>query len=90
MAFTIARGSSPDSCGAGCNQWIVADGFFDKDVDKRFRKFLDGLHGRKRQAGGWAPGFCSGLAGWSEPHERVTVLLGCGDVADDTPVRQTL
>lgn len=47
MAFTIARGSSPDSCGVGCNQWIVANGIFDKDVDKRFRKFLDELHGRK-------------------------------------------
>jgi tetratricopeptide (TPR) repeat protein len=47
MAFTIARGSSSDSCGVGCNEWIVADGIFDKDVDKRFRKFLDGLRGRK-------------------------------------------
>jgi len=46
MVFAVAHGS-PDSCGAGCNEWIAADGSFDKDVEKRFRSFLDTLHGRK-------------------------------------------
>jgi hypothetical protein len=47
MVFAIAHGSNRDACGAGCNEWIAADGFFDKDVEKRFRNFLDALHGRK-------------------------------------------
>jgi tetratricopeptide (TPR) repeat protein len=47
MVFAIAHGGGPDSCGAGCDDWIAADGFFDKDVEKRFRNFLDVLHGRK-------------------------------------------
>src|SRR5262249_22093057 len=47
MVFAIALGSSPDACGAGGNEWIVADGFFDKGVDRRFFNFLDALHGRK-------------------------------------------
>jgi tetratricopeptide (TPR) repeat protein len=47
MVFAIAVGINPDSCGVGCNEWIVADGFFDKGADKRFLNFLDGLRGRK-------------------------------------------
>src|SRR5215510_1090486 len=47
MIFAVAHGSGPNSCGAGCNEWIAADGFFDDDVDERFRNFLDALQGRK-------------------------------------------
>ena len=46
MAFAIAHGDA-DACGAGCNEWIAANGVFDQDVEKRFRNFLDSLHGRK-------------------------------------------
>jgi tetratricopeptide (TPR) repeat protein len=46
MAFVLAHGST-DACGPGCNEWIAADGAFDRDVDKRFRDFLGTLKGRK-------------------------------------------
>jgi tetratricopeptide (TPR) repeat protein len=45
MVFAVAHGS-PDACGPGCSEWIVADGAFDQAIDKRFRNFLDGLKGR--------------------------------------------
>jgi Flp pilus assembly protein TadD len=47
MLFAIAHGNSPNACGEGCNEWIAAEGFFDKDIESRFRKFLGGLHDRK-------------------------------------------
>lgn len=46
MIFVIAEGG-PDACGSGCNQWIAADGAVDPDAEKRFRKFLGTLNGRK-------------------------------------------
>lgn len=46
MIFVVARGGA-DACGLGCSEWIAAEGTFDKDVEKRFRTFLDTLKGRK-------------------------------------------
>ena len=39
LTFFLARGSE-DSCGAGCREWIAADGQFDEGSAARFRAFL--------------------------------------------------
>jgi tetratricopeptide (TPR) repeat protein len=46
MIFAVAQGPT-DVCGPGCSEWIVADGAFDKGIEKRFRSFLGTLKGRK-------------------------------------------
>ena len=35
MAFAIAHGDA-DACGAGCNEWIAANGVFDQDASYPF------------------------------------------------------
>jgi hypothetical protein len=45
MIFFVAKGT-PDSCGPGCNEWIAAEGLFDKGTVKRFQHFLDALSRR--------------------------------------------
>lgn len=39
LTLYIARGDN-NACGSGCNEWIAADGNFDRDAPLRFRDFL--------------------------------------------------
>jgi hypothetical protein len=39
MAFFVVKGA-PDSCGAGCDQWIAADGHIDPDAAQRLRQLF--------------------------------------------------
>jgi hypothetical protein len=45
IIFFVAKGA-PDGCGAGCSQWIAADGWIDGDAERRLREFLNALSGR--------------------------------------------
>jgi hypothetical protein len=42
MIFFVAKGA-PDACGAGCREWIAAEGTIDPDAGQRFRDFLAAL-----------------------------------------------
>ena len=46
LQFFMAKGAA-DSCGPGCQQWIVAEGRFALGSAARFKSFLDQLSGRK-------------------------------------------
>jgi hypothetical protein len=47
MIFFVAKGE-PNACGAGCREWIAAEGMFDgPQVERRFRDLLGALKGRK-------------------------------------------
>jgi hypothetical protein len=46
ITFFIARGE-PDACGAGCREWIAAEGTIDAGADGRLRSLLTKLGGRK-------------------------------------------
>jgi hypothetical protein len=39
--FLFVAEGPPNSCGLGCNRWIAAEGFFDKDAADRLIKFVD-------------------------------------------------
>jgi hypothetical protein len=39
LRFYVAKGD-PDACGAGCSEWIAAEGYFDQNADGRLRTFL--------------------------------------------------
>jgi hypothetical protein len=45
MLFFVAKGA-PGACGAGCNEWIAAEGNIDGDAPERLRDFLAPLNGR--------------------------------------------
>lgn len=42
MIFFVAKGA-PDACGAGCREWIAAEGTIDPDASRRLRDFLAAL-----------------------------------------------
>ena len=42
MIFFVAKGA-PNACGAGCREWIAAEGTIDPDAAQRFRDFLAAL-----------------------------------------------
>ncbi len=42
MIFFVAKGE-PNACGAGCSEWIAAEGLVDPEVAQRFRDFLGAL-----------------------------------------------
>ena len=46
LNFYVAKGPD-DACGAGCNEWIAAEGRFDFESYQRLRAFLNRLSGRK-------------------------------------------
>jgi hypothetical protein len=46
MVFYVAKGG-PNSCGHGCDQWIVADGVFDAAAGQNLRNLLRKLAGLK-------------------------------------------
>jgi hypothetical protein len=46
MVFYVAKGS-PNACGHGCDQWIVADGAFDAAAGQNLRQLLQRLAGVK-------------------------------------------
>jgi hypothetical protein len=46
MIFYLAKGDA-DACGAGCSEWIAAEGHFDPAAAQRFNSFLARLRGRK-------------------------------------------
>src|SRR5262245_30219607 len=39
LLFYMAKGE-PNSCGPGCDEWIAADGYFDRSAAQRLRAFL--------------------------------------------------
>ncbi len=45
MLFFLAKGA-PGACGAGCSEWIAAEGNVDADAPERLRDFLVSLNGR--------------------------------------------
>lgn len=46
IVFFLAKGDA-NACGAGCSEWIAADGTFDAGADGRLRALLKKLGGRK-------------------------------------------
>ena len=46
IAFFLAKGE-PDACGAGCSEWIAADGTIDQAAPQRLRALLQRLGKRK-------------------------------------------
>ena len=46
MVFYVAKGE-PNACGAGCREWIVAEGTIDRDAPVRLRALLNRLGQRK-------------------------------------------
>lgn len=42
LIFFVAKGG-PNACGAGCSEWIAAEGTFDPGAAKRFGEFLNAL-----------------------------------------------
>jgi len=46
IAFFLAKGE-PDACGAGCGEWIAADGMIDQAAPQRLRALLQRLGKRK-------------------------------------------
>jgi hypothetical protein len=46
MVFYVAKGE-PNSCGAGCREWIAAEGAIDRDAPLRLRALLNRLSERK-------------------------------------------
>jgi hypothetical protein len=46
MLFYVAKGG-PDACGAGCSEWIAAEGYIDPHAARRFRAFLKPLRTAK-------------------------------------------
>src|SRR5262245_34219344 len=45
MLFFLAKGAA-GACGAGCSEWIAAEGHIDADAPERLRDFLVSLNGR--------------------------------------------
>lgn len=45
MIFFLAKGA-PNACGAGCSEWIAAEGMIDLDASRRLRDFLGTLSRR--------------------------------------------
>jgi hypothetical protein len=45
MLFFLAKGAA-GACGAGCSEWIAAEGNIDEDAPERLREFLVPLNGR--------------------------------------------
>src|SRR5262245_929797 len=45
MLFFVAKGAA-GACGAGCSEWIAAEGNIDDDAPERLRDFLVPLNGR--------------------------------------------
>jgi hypothetical protein len=46
VMFYVAKGA-PDSCGRGCDRWIVVEGQINGDAAARFKKFVTQLKDRK-------------------------------------------
>jgi hypothetical protein len=46
MVFYVAKGE-PNACGAGCNEWIAAEGLIDQEAPQRLRNILNRLGQRK-------------------------------------------
>jgi hypothetical protein len=46
IVFYVAKGE-PDACGAGCGEWIAAEGLIDRRAAERLRSLLDRLGRRK-------------------------------------------
>ena len=46
IVFYVAKGE-PDACGAGCREWIAAEGTIDQDAPTRLRSLLNRLGQRK-------------------------------------------
>jgi hypothetical protein len=46
MIFYLAKGDD-DACGAGCGEWIAAEGQIEADTAQRLRAFLNHLGKRK-------------------------------------------
>jgi hypothetical protein len=59
MIFFVAKGA-PDACGAGCSEWIAADGMIDLGAPRRLRALLTRLADRQlpiffHSPGGFGP-----------------------------------
>jgi hypothetical protein len=46
LHFYLAQ-DEDNACGAGCSEWIAAEGYFDYDSPQRLRAFLNRHSGRK-------------------------------------------
>jgi hypothetical protein len=55
LLFYLAKGE-PNACGAGCSEWIAAEGQFDSGAAERFRNFLKQLSGRTLPIYFYSPG----------------------------------
>ena len=55
LIFYLARGER-DACGAGCSEWIAAEGQFDSGAAERLRNFLKRIPGRNLPIYFYSPG----------------------------------
>src|SRR6476661_7052942 len=55
MMFYLAQGE-PNACGAGCDEWIAAEGTITNGTAERMRAFLKRLPGNKRPIYFHSPG----------------------------------
>jgi hypothetical protein len=84
LNFYVAKGPD-DACGAGCNEWIAAEGRFDFESYQRLRAFLNRLSGRKlpiyfacSSAATLAVAYIRGLAGDEIGHVTAIKLTASG------------
>jgi hypothetical protein len=68
MIFFVVKGG-PNSCGPGCDEWIVADGAFDFASSKRFKEFLESLPRRD------LPVFFNSIGGSVSQAAEIATLL---------------
>ena len=87
MIFFVAKGA-PNACGAGCREWIAAEGTIDPDAAQRFRDFLAALPRRDLpvflNSTGGSAGQSAGLGKILREHRMTagvgrTIPEGCGN-----------
>ena len=87
MIFFVAKGA-PNACGAGCREWIAAEGTIDPDAAQRFRDFLAALPRRDLpvfiNSTGGSAGQSAGLGKILRDHRMTagvgrTIPEGCGN-----------
>jgi hypothetical protein len=99
MIFFVAKGE-PGACGAGCSEWIAAEGMIDRDAAQRLRDFIGGLQRRD------LPIFFNSMGGLAGPAVALGVVMreqrmtagvgrtmpeGCrGSVATDDACRRVI
>lgn len=99
MIFLAAKGDA-NACGAGCNEWIAAEGAFDPGAPQRLRDLLGTLNGRDLpiyfNSKGGNLGAAHAIAQILRERKMTagigrTLLEGCrGQVADDQACRRLM